>query len=401
MKILFISQYFYPEIFKGNDIAFDLAKRGNKVTVITGIPNYPKGEFYKGYSLFKKRSEYLKGVHIIRVPIIPRGKGNAILLLFNYFSYAIIGSIYTLFLSLLKKYDRIFVQQLSPVTMSFPAIIYKKLRGTYLLTWVLDLWPDSLSAAGGIKNKYILNFFDIFAKLEYANSDKILISSNKFREAILKKGDWNNKIIYFPNWAEDIFINYKYQDKDNIILPKGFKILFAGNIGEAQDFDSIMKAAYLLKNNKFIKFIIIGDGRKKEWVDNFVNLHHMRDTIILLGRLPIEVMPKYYAQADVMLVSLKPDYLFTITAPAKIQAYMLSKKPIIGMMSGEGSDIIKQANCGFCVNAGKYEELKDIILKTSLLSKNNLKILGDNGYNFYKSNFDKQKCMDNLYRIIN
>lgn len=174
-KILFICQYFYPEVFRGNDIAFHWAEQGHDVHVIAGIPNYPEGKFHKGYGFFKKRHETVNGVHITRLPIIPRGN-NKIMLMLNYFSYFIIAWIYILFHSLWHKYDFVFCQQLSPVMMSSPAILYKKLRKVPLYTWVLDLWPESLTAAGGINNKYILGYFKRFVAKEYKWSDKILTS---------------------------------------------------------------------------------------------------------------------------------------------------------------------------------------------------------------------------------
>lgn len=400
MRILFISQYFYPETFKGNDIAFDWAKRGFDVTVIAGIPNYPQGSFFNGYGLFKRRKEIIDGVKIIRIPIVPRGKDNPLLLILNYFSYAIIASFYTIFLALFCRFDKIFVQQLSPVLISVPAIIFKKIQKKPLITWVLDLWPESLSSAGGIKNKLLLDFFTWFTKLEYKNSDRILMSSKRFEESILQKGNFKNKLIYFPNWAEDTYIAVQKTDSFFYKLPKGFKIVFAGNIGEAQDFDNIMRAALMLKNEKNIKFIIIGDGRKKQWVDNFVDENQLQDKVYVLGRYHLEAMPMFFQQADVMLVSLKADYIFTITAPAKIQAYMSSRKPILGMLNGEGADIINNSNCGYCVDAGNPIQLKDAIIKMSKLSKDELDGMGINGYNYYQDNFNKEVCLNNLFEII-
>jgi glycosyltransferase involved in cell wall biosynthesis len=401
MKILFISQYFYPETFRGNDIAFDLVKRGESVSVVSAIPNYPQGRFYKGYGLFKKNVELINGVKVVRVPVIPRGNGNSIQLILNYFSYAISASFYTVYLAFFKKFDLIFVQQLSPVLISLPAIIFKKIQKKMLYTWVLDLWPESLTSAGGIQNKYILNFFNWFTKWEYKNSDKILISSQSFRNSIIEKGDFADRLIYFPNWAEDVF-----EEKKNIIhlesippFPHGFIVMFAGNVGECQDFNSIMEAVLLLRNEKNIKFVIVGDGRKREWVNNFIAKHQL-DNIFMLGYFPLEMMPFLFEKADVMLVTLKNELIFNLTAPAKLQAYMFSKKPIIGMINGEGAELIQQAKCGYCVNAGNYKELADKIKQMSLQSETELNKMGNNGFYFYKKYFDKSKCLNSLYNII-
>ena len=207
MKILLVTQYFYPENFKSNDIAFELAKRGYDVTVLTGLPNYPKGKIYKGYGIFKKRKETVNGVKIIRTLVIPRGKGGGMMLALNYISWAVIASFRAFFLALNKKFDTVIVHETSPITQGFPALVIKKIQSIPIYFWVLDLWPESLQSAGGINNRYVLDFFTAVTRLMYRKSDKILISSRGFRQSILEKGDFADKLIYFPNWAEDIFSN--------------------------------------------------------------------------------------------------------------------------------------------------------------------------------------------------
>ena len=267
-KILFISQYFYPETFRGNDIDFHLAKEGHDVHVVCGIPNYPKGKYYAGYGLLKRRSEIVNGVRVTRLPVIPRGN-NKIMLMLNYFSYFIIAWFWVLLHSITHKYDLVFCQQLSPVMMSIPAVLYKRLRKVPLYTWVLDIWPESLSAAGGINNKHILSFFDWFVKHEYKFSDKILMSSNSFRQSILTYGDYEYKLIYFPQWADADSINL-LNNFELPNIPEGFVVMFAGAIGESHNMESNLKAALLTKTYKDIHWVYVGDGRKLDWVCNYV-----------------------------------------------------------------------------------------------------------------------------------
>ena len=398
MRHLFVTQYFYPEEFRGNEIAFDWAKRGDKVTVITAIPNYPIGKFYKGYGLFKKNTEFLNGVEIIRIPVIPRGSNNNLMLVLNYISFVFSGTIYALFLSLTRKFDSIFVQQLSPVTVALPAIIVKKIQNIPLYLWVLDLWPESVMSITNICNTKVLNFTNTLVRFIYKSSDIILISSKGFEGSICTKGDFKNKIMHFPNWAESEFSLSNRLDIPNI--PKGFIVMFAGNLGEAQDFEKVMQAILLLKSYKNIKFVILGDGRKKKWIDEFCIQNNLLDTVLCFGRFPIASMPSFFNKADIMLVSLMNKQIFNLTLPAKIQAYMVAGKPIIGMMNGEGSTIIKQAKCGFCVAAGDYIGLANQIKEASLLNSVELSILGLNGKNFANENFDRNTLLDNLYSII-
>jgi len=402
MKILFVCQYFYPEIFRGNDIAFDWAARGENVTVITAVPNYPSGKFFEGYGLFQRRKEFVRGVHVIRVPVVPRGKGGPIRLVLNYFSFVMTASVYCFYLAFKEKFDFVFVQQLSPVTMALPALIVKKIQRIPLYVWILDLWPESLSAAGGIKNKYVLMFFKFIVQFIYNNSSRLLISSKGFVKSISNQGNYLNKIIYFPNWAEDVFESATILDKNIIlpVLPDGFLIMFAGNIGEAQDFDNIMKAALLLKSNQYIKFIIIGDGRKKEWVESFIKTNHLEDNVFIMGRYPIDFMPAFFKKANAMLLPLKNEIIFNLTAPAKLQAYMASEKPIIAMLNGDGADIINEANCGLAAPAGNFLDLANKITLMSNYTPSQLDSLGKNGKKYCLEHFDKHKSLNYLHEMI-
>jgi len=398
-RLLFICQYFHPETFRGNDIAYDMAKRGVEVTVICGTPNYPKGSFFEGYGWFKRNKETVDGVKVIRLPIIPRGNGSKLKLLANYFSYFVIASVYLPFHILAnKKYDACFVQQLSPVMMSVPGVLFKKITGRKLYTWVLDLWPESLKAAGGINNSKILGFFNWFARLEYKNSDKILVSSNGFATNINSKGDFADKIFYMPNWAED-----ELHSEYNLSIPEfplGFNALFAGNIGEAQDFDNIVQAAKLLQKDDNIHFIIVGDGRKKDWVDEQISKYQLQDRILMMGRYDIKYMPTFFKKADCLFLSLKDDEILNLTVPAKLQAYMTNAKPIVAMINGEANKLIKDTDCGISVPASHPDELVNALRTLKRSSAHRLQQMGDNAKSYCEENFDKQKILDNLYKLI-
>lgn len=399
MKVLLVTQYFYPENFKSNDIAFELTKRGHEVTVLTGLPNYPEGKIHENYGFFKRTKENYLGVNVIRTWLVPRGKGGGIRLFLNYFSWAFFASIKALFLSFQKKFDIILVHEPSPITQGFPAIVVKKIQKIPIHFWVLDLWPESLTSAGGVKNKYVLSVFKNMVKYIYNNSDKILISSKGFKESILAKGDYKEKLVYFPNWAEDSILKGT-SDYSIPNLPKGFKIIFAGNIGVAQDVDSIIKAALILKEKIDIHFVFIGDGRSKIQLENFVQENNLTQTVHFLGRFPIDAMKTFFNKADALLVSLKDELIFNVTVPAKLQAYLCTQKPILGMLNGEGAAIIDDANCGLSVNAGDSLGLAEKIFKLYEMSIEERNTLGENGFKYFEENFTMSKCIDNLEFIL-
>lgn len=394
MKILFVCQYFYPEVFRGNDIAFHWAEEGYDVHVVTGIPNYPDGVFHKGYGWFKRRYEVVNGVKVTRLPIIPRGN-NKIMLMLNYFSYLFVAWVYMLFHALFHKYDRVFVQQLSPVMMSAPGVLYKKLRHVPLYTWVLDLWPESLTAAGGINNKYILSFFRHYVKSEYKHSDKILISSRSFEKSILEYGNYKDKIVYYPQWSDGN--NGEIVKPENSpVIPEGFKLMFAGAVGEAHGFECTMQAALLTKEHKDIKWIIVGDGRRLDWVKQFVKEHYLEETVFTLGRYPTDTMPWFFDKADVMLVTLSDDPLFKLYAPAKISSYMAASKPIIAVLNGEGAEVIKEADCGWSISAGDAEGFAKLAIELMKMDQKVLVEKGVNAARYYNDHFVKEKCLKKL-----
>lgn len=404
-KILFVCQYFYPETFRGNDIAFHLAEEGHDVHVVTGIPNYPKGKFFPGYGLFKKRHEVINGVRVTRLPLVPRGEDNKIMLMLNFFSFFIVGWFWMLFHALWHKYDLVFCQQLSPVMMSSPAVLYKKMRHVPLYTWVLDLWPESLTAAGGINNKYILGFFNLFVKSEYKNSNKILTSSKSFDQSILKYGDYKDKVIYYPQWSDGASnasgLNFALPEKLQELSSNGdFIVMFAGAVGEAHGMECNMQAALKTKEYKNIKWVIVGDGRRLDWVRSFVKENGIEETVITLGRFPSETMPLFFENANVMLVSLTDSPLFNMYSPAKIASYMAAERPIIAALNGEGGEVIKAAECGWNVKAGDSDSLAKLVIALSQTDKQELAVKGQKGKAYYDKFFTKDECLKKLDEIM-
>ena len=391
MRCLLLTNHFYPESFRCNDVAFELAKRGYQVTVLTAIPDYPEGKFHKGYSLFKRRCEYVEGVKVIRVPIIPRGKGGTFRMLLNYASSMFFFFFYAFYQALFHRFDCIFVHDTSPAFIALPAVLVKKIQHIPIDLWILDMWPQSL-AAGGIHSPLVYKWIDGMMDFVYRNSTVIHISSLGFRKLLRNRNVPDDKIVYLPNWSDDAIMNAKLVELP--ALPKGFVIMFAGNLGEAQNLENVLKAASLLKDQKTIQWVFLGDGRKKVWMDKFVEDNQLGETVHLLGRFPIDMMRSFFEKADMMLVSLKDEVAFNLTLPAKVQAYMSCAKPIIAMLNGEGQEIIGKANCGKCVDAHDVNGLAKEVKILSQLSNDDLRAMGENGYAYYMQYFRKEVCMD-------
>jgi len=402
MKILIISQHFWPETFKINDLAIELKKMGHEVSVLTGKPNYPEGKYYKGYGLFKKFKESFNDIQIYRVPIIPRGRGSKINLIINYCSFVVLSVLFVLFHR--NTYNLCFVFASSPITQVYPALLHKKIFKSSTVIWLQDIWPESVSAAGNINFSILLDYLERISKYIYKRSDIILVQSRAFIPILEKKGIDKEKIIYCPNWAEDIFLlKLKKSTLDEVKekLPKGFIVLFSGNIGEAQGFECIVKAALNTQHVNEIKWVILGNGRKSEWLRSKIVELNLQDTLYMLGRYPVEMMPYFYYHADALLISLKDNPIFSVTIPAKLQTYMAFGKPIIGSINGICAEIIEEAMCGYVSKAGDYISLANNIIKIYHMNPEDLKKLGENGKRYYNINFNKQKTVELINYTIN
>lgn len=401
MKLLILSQYFWPEEFRINDLAEELLKRGHDVTVLTGKPNYPGGKIFKGYKFWGIKKENYKGVNIIRVPLIPRKDGKKINLILNYISYVFFSCCYVLFNR--TKYDASLTFATSPITQVFAGILHRKLYGSRTYIWVQDLWPESVVAVGEIKKGTAYNILNSMVKWIYKRCDKILVQSEGFYDSIIDKGVSPNVIEYIPNWAEDLYSSSALPDtkKYSEIIPKGFIVMFAGNIGEAQDFDSIISAAILVKErNRNIKWVIIGDGRKRKEIEEKINIYSLEDVFFLLGRYPSTEMPHFFIHADAMLISLKKEDIFSMTIPSKLQAYMAASKPVMSMLDGIANDVIRKSECGFIANAGDYHSLVNNVIEASNLPKGKLQEKAQNGKLYYDLIFEKNMIVDKLCDCI-
>lgn len=399
MNILIVSQYFWPENFRVNDLAVGLKDLGHSVTVLTGKPNYPEGRFYPGYNFIKKSVETYNGITVYRVPLFPRGKGYDWMLFLNYVSFAFFASLLgPLFCR--KKYDVIFVFEVSPVTVGFPAIVLKKIKKAPIFLWVLDLWPESLSSSSRLKSRQILNLVSYFVRYIYKQCDKILVSSKGFIPSIKKLSPSSDAIVYFPNFIEETISREKgVSPIDELYkFPPGFIIMFAGNIGYSQSFPTILKAAEILKCYKDIHWIILGDGRMAPWVKKHIEKRGIKSNFHMLGRYPQETMPYFFLNADAMLVALKHEPNFELTIPGKIQSYLASGKPVIASLNGEGANLISDAKAGIACPAEDADALAAAVLKLYNLDEKERVKLGHNGREYCLANFDRAELFSTLER---
>lgn len=407
VKILIITQHFYPENFRINDIASEWVKRGYEVEAVTAIPNYPQGKFFKGYGFFKRRTEEWNGIRIHHIPIIPSGN-NPLQLILNYYSFPFFGFFWNLFTRI--KADYVFMFETSPMHQCKIGVRYAKKHKVPLYLYAQDLWPESFEMITEIHSPLFIVPLNHMVDNIYRACDRIFVTSESARQAVInrKVPVPQDKVVFLPQYAEEIYkpVNRQYV-RDNHLADEipdddSFKIIFTGNIGYAQGLELLLEAAESLRNEK-LKFVIVGDGRYREKLQNEVKNQHHSEMFIFTGRRPPESIPALLSVCDMAYISYKDNTLFDMMIPAKLQSYMACAMPILAVAAGETARIIKTADCGYCSDTGCAEGLILNIKRAMELKRDNpdeLLRMSHNSGEYSRKEFGKNRIMDKLCGFI-
>lgn len=403
--ILLISQYFYPETFRVNDLAVEWVKRGYKVTVLTGIPNYPMGKFFEGYDKKHRTRETWNGVNIIRIPLVARGNSsnkllNAIGMTRNYFSFVRSGKRWVKSDEAANLHaDLVFTFEVSPMTQAKIGVWYGKKYNVPTFLYVTDLWPENVETVTGIHNRLIIGPIDRMVDKIYRDTGTLFASSQSFVEAIVNRKNPvdRSKVHYWPQYAEDFYRPMEAQKIDGIDDDESYKIAFTGNIGTAQGLDVLPKTASLLKGER-IKFIIVGDGRYQPEFEKQINELNVREMFTMIPRVQSDKIPAILSACDAGFISFRNIDLWQKTIPSKLQSYMACGKPIIASASGETQRIVEESSCGVCAEIGNPEALAEGIRKMMKLDN---KIMGENSRAYFEAHFDKKNIIDQMDTYFN
>ena len=396
--ILVISQYFYPEQFRVNDICQEWVKRGYKITVLTGIPNYPQGEFYDGYGYDQKRTENWEGIDIIRLPIKPR-KNGAVHLSMNYLSFVTEGRKWVKKTNM--KADEVFIYEVSPMTQALVGVWYAKKYSVKCNLYVTDLWPENVEIVLGIHNKVFLGAIGAMVDYIYKRCNYIFTSSKSFVDKIADRGVSKDKIIFWPQYAEEFYGKANRGEILEIPDDGTINLTFAGNLGTAQGLDVLVDTAKLLRNeNIIVRFNMIGNGRYEDELKKHIKDANVEEYFNFVPRQAAERIPEYFAWSDAALITLSKSEVYSMTIPAKTQSCLACGMPVLVSADGEVQEVIKEAECGFCSDSGDSEGLANSIKKLLALDETERKQLSENALNYYKRHFDKTKLMDEMEAYI-
>ena len=374
MKVLVLSQYFWPENFRVNDIARSLIEKGHDVEILTALPNYPDGKIFENYK--KNPNKYKKFYKAIvhRVPIFQRLKGGKFRLFLNYLSFSALSIFYSFIYLRKKKYDYIFTFGTSPITTHLTSIFLSKYTKSKLILWVLDLWPEVILELKIIKNIYLYKLLKKVVEYIYLKTDILLAQSLSFKREL--KSRFKKPVIFFPSWPEKINYKSKHVYKGIDYEKKKLHILFAGNIGEAQNFEEIIRVVKKTEN-KNIRWIIAGGGRKVLDLKNFSKANNLSN-ILFIKNQPIKKINKVFNLADILLLPLKAGKFGSYTIPGKFQTYLRVNKPILCHAKGEVYNLVKNNRLGLVSKPGQILSLEKNIYKFLHLKKTgNLKFFID------------------------
>lgn len=402
MKMLVVSQYFWPETFIISDFVRKLAEQGHDVVVATGKPNYPDGTVFPGYRAGGITCEkFFDRVDVFRVPIWPRGKGGAVNLALNYLSFVFSGLLFLPWMLRGRAFDVIFVFAPSPITQVIPAILLKWLKRAHLAVWVQDMWPESLAATGFIRNAGVLKAVGGLVRWIYARSDTLLLQSRAFQEPTARYAD-PEKLVYFPNSVDPDLppgVPDTLPAELPSLLARRFCVVFAGNLGKAQAVETVVQAAVLLRDEPEICLVLVGSGSMLNWARGQKALLKL-DNLALPGRFPAECMPDLFRKASALLVTLKSGGALAHTVPSKIQAYLAAGRPIVAALQGEGSKVVEEAGAGMVCEPENAQALADCIRRMHGSPLYVRDALGQNGRAWFNENFDMNRQVERLVEIL-
>ena len=402
-KILVVSQHFWPESFRINDICDFLIGKSCNVDVLCGIPNYPKGYFFEGYSYFKNRRESHSGVSIVRSLEIPRGKNTNPRIIANYLSFPFF-SLLQLPRLLIRRYDKIFIYQTSPVMMSITGIIIGKIKRTETTMYVLDLWSENLFSVLDIKNPFLRRVATTVSHWHYRNVDKLIVLSEMMKTKLLEITQKNpDKIIILPQACEKIYETKMHDNRLASRFKSGFNLVYTGNISPAQSFETVIEAAKILKGRGVngVNWIIVGDGMSRKWLEREVKKSGLDDSFFFEGFKPIEDIPKYTDIADALFGCLVKSDLLEATIPAKVMSYLASGKPLVLAMDGEVQELINNiVGCGLVSPTNNSFALANNIEELYRLNVNERNKMGKRGQAYHFKHFERNLVLDKLYNFM-
>ncbi|MCX7974146.1 MAG: glycosyltransferase family 4 protein [Candidatus Aminicenantes bacterium] len=379
---------------KPHELARALVRRGHDVTVITGFPNYPHGKIYHGYRMRLYLVEEIDEVRIIRIPCLINRSLNVVSRVLSYLSFSVGAIIAGLFKK--EKYDVIWAYQLG-----LAGAILSLLKQIPFVHEVQDLWPEWAKEYSVGMNRLFYWILYIQEKFIYNISSTIITISRGFKNILVSKGVLAQKIVIIPNWADESLF-YPAEKEEIIreeICGEKFRLMYVGNIGTAQRLENVIRAAEILKDSENIELLFIGDGVHKKRLEELSKIKGLKN-VRFLGYKDPNIISKYMAWADVLLIHLGDSEIYEITIPSKTSGYLAVGKPILAVCKGDTADLISSTGVGITCEPGQPALLAEKIIEFSSYSKEKLAKIGKKARETYLSSFSKDRAIERYETIF-
>ncbi len=440
MKILVICDHFFPEEFIINDLVKEWSITGHDIHVITPNPAYPKGIVYPEYKNRIFQITYWDKITIHRVFTVQGFHRSLAKKILNYLAFPVLGTIRAICLA--RKFDRIFVYQVGPLTQAIPAVIAHKLYKKKVVLWSFDIWPDTVFAYGFKQTRVLAFLLNKLVKFIYRNCDSILVPSEGFKGVYAKYTD-EKKLIYAPSWCMqgnpvtptgfsfdgepqspadksnfETLSSSKFESLDktnstssqktnstlwgkiNSAFTRKTNFTFAGNIGKVQNLANVMLGFELaVQSNKEIALHIVGDGSFLEGLQQLVHEKEIPN-VVFWGRQPYVDMDKYYEASDFLIISLDPDPVYDLYIPAKFQSYLQTGKPILSIMNGQIPALINQFDIGIVAAPENIADIAEKMIQCTLMTMEARQRIKLNAERLLETNFDRMKIIDTITKEL-
>ena len=400
-RILVVTQHFWPENFRINDIVEGFLQDGLEVDVLCGLPNYPKGEWFDGYGPQGPWEEHYGSAQVFRAKEWPRKGNTSVNIFLNYASWPLYAA--AALNRLPGGYDAVFCFNTSPVLMCWPAIRYARKHKIPFTNYVLDLWPENLYSVLPLSNKLLRRIAQGVSDHLYKQADRLIAMSEPLQQRLCERtGKPKSAVAAIPQYCEDFYAVPQHDAALEERFAGRFNLVFTGTFTPAQSLDMVLRAVLEARaaGAENLHLLLVGDGMSRESLQTLAQELHAEDAVTFYGSVPAKEVPKFTALADALLISLSDSPDLGLTVPGKLASYMAAGKPILASMNGAGFAAVQQSGGGLVSPACDQHALAENMLRLTTMTETDRAALGAKAKEYYLAHYRRAELLRRLETFI-
>ena len=400
-RILVVTQHFWPENFRINDIVEGFLQDGLEVDVLCGLPNYPKGEWFDGYGPQGPWEEHYGSALVFRAKEWPRKGNTSVNIFLNYVSWPLYAA--AALDRLPGGYDAVFCFNTSPVLMCWPAIRYARKHKIPFTNYVLDLWPENLYSVLPVSNKLLRRIAQGVSDHLYKQADRLIAMSEPLQQRLCERtGKPKSAVAAIPQYCEDFYAVPQHDAALEERFAGRFNLVFTGTFTPAQSLDMVLRAVLEARaaGAENLHLLLVGDGMSRESLQTLAQELHAEDAVTFYGSVPAKEVPKFTALADALLISLSDSPDLGLTVPGKLASYMAAGKPILASMNGAGFVAVQQSGGGLVSPACDQHALAENMLRLTKMTETDRAALGAKAKEYYLAHYRRAELLRRLETFI-